>query len=99
MLNIAMTLHAVQVRGPNYLRDKKKVPATEPLFSLAAVDLVECETGCFHIAQHLPSLKCAPTPCTYFTGHMHCVCSTTTCATDACVRGIHHHPTDICQRL
>ena len=50
-----------QVRGPNYLRDKKKIPTSEPLFALAAVDLVECETRTFHIAQHLPSLKCAPT--------------------------------------
>lgn len=66
-----MTHRILQVRGPNYLRDKKKVPASEPLFSLAAVDLVECETGCFHIAQYLPSLKCAPTPGTYFTGRMH----------------------------
>ena len=48
------------MRGPNYLRDKKKIPASDPLFSLAAVDLVECESGCFHIAQYLPSLKCAP---------------------------------------
>ena len=53
----------LQVRGPNYLRDKKKIPASDPLFSLAAVDLVECETGCFHIAQYLPSLKCALTLC------------------------------------
>lgn len=47
-----------QVRGPNYLRDKKKILASEPLFALAAVDLVECESGCFHIAHYLPSLKC-----------------------------------------
>lgn len=57
-----MTAASVQVRGPNYLRDKKKILAHEPLFALAAVDLVECETGTFHIAQYLPSLKCGPTP-------------------------------------
>ena len=59
----------LQVRGPNYLRDKKKIPASDPLFALAAVDLVECETGTFHIAQHLPSLKCALSSVSSMTWH------------------------------
>ncbi|CAK0780512.1 hypothetical protein CVIRNUC_005077 [Coccomyxa viridis] len=54
-----------KVRGPNYLRDKKKIPANDPLFALAAVDLVECETSTFHIAQHLPSLKASKAPFTF----------------------------------
>lgn len=45
------------MRGPNYLRDKKKVLADDPLFALAAVDLLEMETPTFHIARYLPSLK------------------------------------------
>ncbi len=48
------------MRGPNYLRDKKKVLADDPLFALAAVDLLEMETPTFHIARYLPSLRCAP---------------------------------------
>lgn len=47
-----------QVRGPTYLRDKKKVLADDPLFALAAVDLLEMEAPTFHIARFLPSLKC-----------------------------------------
>ncbi len=46
------------MRGPNYLRDKKKVVADDPLFALAAVDLLEMEAPTFHIARFLPSLKC-----------------------------------------
>jgi hypothetical protein len=49
-----------QLRGPNYLHDKKKVLADEPLFALAAVDLLEMDTPTFHIARFLPSLKCGP---------------------------------------
>lgn len=47
-----------QLRGPNYLHDKKKVLADDPLFALAAVDLLEMDTPTFHIARFLPSLKC-----------------------------------------
>ncbi len=48
-----------QVRGPSYLSDRKKVPADEPLFALAAVDLIELDAPTFHIARFLPSFKCA----------------------------------------
>ncbi|KAK9860404.1 hypothetical protein WJX84_008795 [Apatococcus fuscideae] len=46
-----------KVRGPNYLQDKKKIPAAEPIFTLAAADLVETARPMTHIAQHLPSLR------------------------------------------
>lgn len=51
-----------QVRGPNYLNDKKKVLADDPLFALAAVDLLEMDAPTFHIARFLPSLKWARPP-------------------------------------
>lgn len=47
-----------QVRGRNYLKDRKKVAAPEPMFSLAAVDHVELDAPTFHIARSLPSLRC-----------------------------------------
>ena len=47
-----------QVRGRNYLVDKKKVAASEPMFSLAAVDHVELDAPTFHLARFLPSLRC-----------------------------------------
>lgn len=47
-----------QVRGPNYLKDRKKIPAKEPAFTLAAVDLLEVEKPTLHIARFLPSLRC-----------------------------------------
>ena len=48
---------AHKVRGPSYLADKKKVLADEPLFALAAVDLLELDAPTHHIARYLPSLK------------------------------------------
>ena len=47
------------MRGRNYLKDKKKVAAPEPMFSLAAVDHVELDAPTFHIARYLPSMRCA----------------------------------------
>ena len=38
-------------------QDKKKIPAAEPIFTLAAADLVETARPMTHIAQHLPSLR------------------------------------------
>ncbi len=46
-----------QVRGPTYLKHKKKVPAAEPEFVLAAADLLQVEKPTQHIARFLPSLK------------------------------------------
>lgn len=48
-----------QVRGANYLKDRKKIPADEPIFSLAATDLLQVEKPTLHIARFLPSFKCA----------------------------------------
>ncbi|EIE22257.1 DUF1336-domain-containing protein [Coccomyxa subellipsoidea C-169] len=59
-----------KVRGPNYLRDKKKVLADDPLFALAAVDLLEMETPTFHIARYLPSLKKSKAPFTFIVNIM-----------------------------
>ena len=56
------TLVNSQVRGPSYLSDKKKVQADDPLFALAAVDLIELDAPTHHIARYLPSLKCVA-PC------------------------------------
>lgn len=47
------------MRGRNYLTDRKKIAADAPMFELAAVDHVELDAPTFHIARHLPSLKCA----------------------------------------
>ena len=49
----------LQLRGPSYLSDKKKIPADDPLFALAAVDLIELDAPTFHIARYLPSLRYA----------------------------------------
>ena len=46
------------MRGPNYLKDKKKIPAGEPIFTLAATDLLQVKKPTPHIAPFLPSLKC-----------------------------------------
>ena len=51
--------HPEQVRGANYLKDKKKIPAQEPMFSLAATDLLQLEKPIFNIARFLPSLRSA----------------------------------------
>jgi Protein ENHANCED DISEASE RESISTANCE 2, C-terminal len=45
---------ASQVRGPNYLSDKKKVEAEALEAELLSVDLVDVAPT-FHIARHLPS--------------------------------------------
>lgn len=48
---------AAQVRGPNYLTDRKKVPAAPPLFELVAADLLELEEPLYNINRYLPSVK------------------------------------------
>ena len=49
-----------RVRGRNYLIDKKKILAPEPVFSLIAVDLVKLDQPTQHIARHLPSIQNSP---------------------------------------
>ena len=45
----------IQVRGPNYLKDKKKVEAEGVEMELLAVELVDVAPT-FHIAPHLPAV-------------------------------------------
>ena len=63
------------------VQDKKKVVADEPVFGLASVDLVETEGPTWHIAQHLPAIRCTPLFCCTtgsFTAQVH---MTPPCAT------------------
>ena len=46
------------------MQDKKKIEADEPVFGLASVDLVEVEAPTWHIAQHLPAIRCTYTAST-----------------------------------
>ncbi|KAK9836134.1 hypothetical protein WJX81_004188 [Elliptochloris bilobata] len=45
-----------RLRGKHYLQDRKKVPAGEPAFRLASVDLLELDAPTTHLARFLPSL-------------------------------------------
>jgi len=51
-----------KVRGPTYLEDHRKVPAGEPMLSLAAVDLLHLDAPCFDVARHLASVRRSPAP-------------------------------------
>lgn len=51
-----------KVRGPTYLDDHRKVPAGEPMLSLAAVDLLHLDAPCFDVARHLASVRRSPAP-------------------------------------
>lgn len=63
------------VRGPDYLRDRVKVPAGPPIFDLAAVDLLEVDQPVFHVARYLPSLKYfALPPSLPASPHVCCLC-------------------------
>ena len=44
------------------MQDKKKIEADEPVFGLASVDLVEVEAPTWHIAEHLPAIRCTHKP-------------------------------------
>ena len=50
-------VHSMQVRGKNYLTDRKKIPAEDPVFQLVATDLMQVDEPTPHIARFLPSLK------------------------------------------
>lgn len=49
-----------KVRGPSYLKDRKKIPATEPMFELHSVDLVKVKQPTTHIARFLNSVQHCP---------------------------------------
>ncbi|KAK9822326.1 hypothetical protein WJX74_007890 [Apatococcus lobatus] len=46
-----------KIRGANYLKDKRKVAASEPQFRLASVHLVEVPQPTFDIARLLPNIR------------------------------------------
>jgi len=48
---------AYRVRGPNYLVDKRKIMAGEPMFRLMSVDLLKLDRPTPHISQYLNSIK------------------------------------------
>lgn len=52
----------LQVRGPTYLDDHRKIDAGEPMLSLAAVDLLDLDAPCFDVARFLPSIASSPSP-------------------------------------
>ncbi|GFH25685.1 DUF1336 domain-containing protein, partial [Haematococcus lacustris] len=45
------------VRGPTYLKDKKKIPAGLTQFVFAAMDLIEVPHVVQHVARFLPSIR------------------------------------------
>lgn len=49
-----------RVRGPNYLRDKKKILASEPVLKLLAVDLAKLDHPTRHIGRYLDSVQRSP---------------------------------------
>lgn len=51
-----------KIRGPNYLTDRAKIPAGEPVFELVAVDLLKLDDPVRHVARYLPSVRCSPAP-------------------------------------
>ena len=45
------------VRGPTYLKDRKKIPAGMAAFTLGAMDMVAIDSPVQHIARFLPSIR------------------------------------------
>lgn len=45
------------VRGPTYLKDRKKIPAGHTQFVFAAMDVVELPYAVEHVARFLPSVR------------------------------------------
>ncbi|KAK9814451.1 hypothetical protein WJX72_006118 [[Myrmecia] bisecta] len=54
-----------KVRGRNYLRDRKKVLADEPVFELASVDLIILDAPSIGVARHLDSVRKSSAPFTF----------------------------------
>ncbi|MEW5313170.1 MAG: hypothetical protein WDW38_004759 [Sanguina aurantia] len=46
-----------KVRGPTYLKDRKKIPAGEPQFILASMDMVELPGPVEHVARFIPAVR------------------------------------------
>ena len=47
------------VRGPTYLKDRKKIPAGMAAFTLGSVDMVSVKGPVEHVARFLPSIRSA----------------------------------------
>ena len=47
------------VRGPTYLKDRKKIPAGLTAFTLAAMDVVTMPHPVEHVSRFLPCVRCA----------------------------------------
>ena len=64
---VAIRSVQMQVQVPKFctVQDKKKIEADEPVFGLASVDLVEVEAPTWHIAEHLPAIRCTLTTGSY----------------------------------
>ncbi len=52
----------LQIRGPNYLTDRVKIPALAPMFDLYASDLVDGDEPFWDISKTLPSLQHCTAP-------------------------------------
>lgn len=46
------------VRGPTYLKDRKKIPAGLTAFTLAAMDVVTMPHPVEHVSRFLPCVRC-----------------------------------------
>ncbi|KAK9864972.1 hypothetical protein WJX84_011314 [Apatococcus fuscideae] len=53
-----------KVRGPDYLQDKKKVPAAMPICKLSSVNLAKVAEPTFHIARFYPTITRCNAPFT-----------------------------------
>ncbi|MEW5301210.1 MAG: hypothetical protein WDW36_004084 [Sanguina aurantia] len=51
-----------KVRGPTYLKDRKKIPAGEPQFILASMDMVELPGPVEHVARFIPAVRQSGAP-------------------------------------
>lgn len=47
-----------KLRGNNYLRDKKKIPAQPPQFELDFVELLASDEPVYHVSRYLKSVRC-----------------------------------------
>lgn len=47
----------LQVRGPTYLKDRKKIPAGDSRFVLGAMNVISLPEPTQHVARFLPSVR------------------------------------------
>mmetsp|Transcript_385 Transcript_385/g.1136 ORF Transcript_385/g.1136 Transcript_385/m.1136 type:complete len:996 (+) Transcript_385:518-3505(+) len=59
-----------KLRGKKYLRDRKKVPAIDPVFALSACDLTESDELVWNVGRYLPSIKNSEAPFTFVVNFM-----------------------------